>query len=375
MTAPVAAKLAQIPADVVGVADYAALARDRVDAAAWAYFEGGAGDELTLADNRAAFDRLRLRNRVLRDVAGGDTRLELLGQRFDHPILLAPVAFQALAHPLGELATARAAAAMRAGLVVSTQASQPLEDIAAAAEGAPLWFQLYLQHDRDFTAALVRRVEAAGYRALVLTVDAPVAMPRPREQRAGFALPADIEAANLRGLAPLAVPPAQAGGAGLLASPLLAHAPRWEDLAWLRERTRLPILLKGVVCPDDARRAVDAGMAGVIVSNHGGRVLDGLPATVDALPGVVAAVRDRVPVLMDGGIRRGTDVLRALALGARAVLVGRPYLYGLAAAGPAGVAHVLHLLRTELEAAMALTGCRDLAAIDPGVLWQPPPAG
>jgi 4-hydroxymandelate oxidase len=362
------AKLQQIPARVAAVADWETLARDRVEAPTWAYLDGGAGDGLTRADNRAAFDRLQLAPRLLADVAGGHTRVTLLGSDFAHPILLAPVAHQTLAHPDGELASARAAAALQAGMVVSTLAGHTLEAIAAVA-GAPLWFQLYLLADRDATLALVRRAEAAGYRALVLTVDAPLNAGRHGEQRAGFALPPDA-AANLRGLAPAPGWSAQAGGPGPLQSPLLQHAARWADVRWLQERTTLPLLLKGILRGDDARRALDHGAAGLIVSNHGGRALDGVPASIDALPAVAAAVAGRAPLLLDGGIRRGTDVLKARALGADAVLIGRAALHGLAAAGAPGVAHVLHLLRTELETAMAMCGCRTLADIGPDLIWN-----
>ncbi|MFI8607173.1 alpha-hydroxy acid oxidase [Pseudomonas sp. NPDC077649] len=363
-------KLQQIPAEIAALADYERFARERLSEQAWAYLAGGAADELTLADNRAAFDRLRLRSRVLRDLSGGNTRLRLFGQDFDHPIFLAPVAYQQLAHPDGELASVLAAGAVRAGMLVSTQASVELETIAAAAQ-TPLWFQLYIQPDRDFTAALVRRAEAAGYQALVLTVDAPVSGVRNREQRAGFALPAGVEAVNLRGMRPLQAQADPDARSLLLGGPLLAAAPTWADLAWLRGLTRLPILLKGIMSGADAEQALAAGMDGLIVSNHGGRSLDGLPATIEALPEVAAAVQKQVPLLLDGGIRRGSDVLKALALGADAVLVGRPYVFGLAAAGAVGVAHVLQMLRGELEVAMALTGCRDLAAIGPETIWRP----
>jgi 4-hydroxymandelate oxidase len=363
-------KLQQIPAEIAALADYERFARERLSEQAWAYLAGGAADELTLADNRAAFDRLRLRSRVLRDLSGGNTRLRLFGQDFDHPIFLAPVAYQQLAHPDGELASVLAAGAVRAGMLVSTQASIELETIAAAAQ-TPLWFQLYIHPDRDFTAALVRRAEAAGYQALVLTVDAPVSGVRNREQRAGFALPAGIEAVNLRGMRPLQASIEPPAGSLLLGGPLLAAAPTWADLAWLRGLTRLPILLKGIMSGADAEQALAAGMDGLIVSNHGGRSLDGLPATIEALPEVAAAVQGRIPLLLDGGIRRGSDVLKALALGADAVLVGRPYVFGLAAAGAVGVAHVLQMLRGELEVAMALTGCRDLASIGAETIWRP----
>ncbi|WP_333982700.1 alpha-hydroxy acid oxidase [Ectopseudomonas khazarica] len=364
------APLQQIPADIAAVGDYQAYARERMSEQAWAYLAGGAADELTLQDNRQAFDRLRLRSRVLQDLRGGNTRLRLFGHDYEHPIFVAPVAYQKLAHADGELACVLGASALRAGMVVSTQASIELETIAAQAQ-TPLWFQLYIQPDRDFTAALVRRAEAAGYRALVLTVDAPVSGIRNREQRAGFALPAGIEAVNLRGMRPLAVSADPSASSLLLGGPLLNAAPTWADLAWLRAQTRLPILLKGILSAADAEQALAAGVDGLIVSNHGGRTLDGLPATIEALPEVAAAVQGRVPVLLDGGIRRGTDILKALALGADAVLVGRPCIFALAAAGAVGVAHVLQLLRAELEVAMALTGCADLASIGPQTIWTP----
>lgn len=363
--------LQQIPAEIASVEDYEALAQARMDAGTWAYFNGGGADGLTLRDNRAAFARIRLRNRVLCDLADGHTRLSLLGQEYAHPIFVAPVAFQSLAHPEGERATALAAAALQAGMVVSTQASLSLEALAGVEPAAPLWFQLYIQPDRDFTLALVRRAEAAGYRALVLTVDATVAGLRNAEQRAGFVMPPHVEAVNLRVMRSLPPQVARPGQSPLFGSPLVNAAPTWRDLDWLRAQTRLPILLKGVLAADDARRALDHGVDGLIVSNHGGRTLDSAPATLDALPAVVQAVGGCAPVLLDGGIRRGTDVLKALALGASAVLVGRPVVHGLAAAGAAGVAHVLHLLRTELELAMVQCGCRRLAEIDGRVIWNP----
>ena len=358
-----------IPPGVVAVDDYLPYARERMSAQAWAYFNGAAADESTLQDNLAAFRRTRLQGRVLRDMAGGDTRLTLLDQVLEHPILLAPVAYQKLAHPAGELATALAASAMRTPMVLSTQASTSLEDVARNAQ-APLWFQLYVQPDRAVTEALVRRAETAGYRALMVTVDAPVNGLRNQEQRAGFQLPPGVEAVNLRGMQVQIPHQATAGENPLFGSPLLAAAPTWRDIEWLCSLTSLPVLLKGITAPADALRAHEAGAAGVVVSNHGGRMLDTLPATLDLLPAIVTALAGRMPVLMDGGIRRGTDILKALALGADAVLVGRPYINALATAGAAGVAHVLHLLRAELEVAMVLSGCRNLDEIDESVIWR-----
>lgn len=356
--------LDRIPPHVAALADYEPLARERLGEAAWAYFAGGAGDEWTLRENVAAFRRLPLRARVLRDLSGASTRTTLFGAELSAPILLAPVAFQRLAHPDGEMATVVAAGALDTHMVVSTQASISLEELAANA-AAPLWFQLYIQPDRAFTEQLVRRAERAGYRAIVVTVDAPVTGMRNREQRAGFALPPDIEAVNLKGLRGL---PAAAPDALLFGTPLAAATPTWADLAWLRDLTRLPILLKGIADPQDAVRAVSAGIDGIVVSNHGGRTLDGAPAAIDLLPPVVRAVAGAVPILLDGGIRRGTDVLRAIALGASAVLVGRPQVFALAAAGAPGVAHVLRILRAEFELAMALAGCPSVAAIDRSIL-------
>ncbi|MDO5624308.1 MAG: alpha-hydroxy acid oxidase [Pseudomonadota bacterium] len=372
--------LAQIPPHVVAVADYEPLARERMTAAAWAWLQGGAADELTLHDNQAAFARLRLLPRVLRPMHAAHTSLTLLGQPLAHPVLLAPVAYQLLVHPQGEAATALAAAAIQAGMVVSTQASTSLQVLTqqmqqtGATQVAPLWFQLYMQPTREATHALVQRAEAAGCRALVLSVDAPVSGPRNRQQRAGFALPPGVSAVNLHGLPEQPMPVAQPGQS-LLQHPAVRSAPTWDDVRWLRGITALPIVLKGILAADDAVRAADEGMNAVIVSNHGGRTLDTAIATLDALPAVARAAGQRLPVLMDGGIRRGTDIFKALALGARAVLVGRPFMHGLAAAGAPGVAHVLHLLRTELEVAMALTGCPTLADIDASRLALPQEGG
>ncbi len=360
--------LTTIPPDIVAVRDYEAYAQERMTPQAWAWLSGGSADESTLRDNLAAFARLQLQGRVLRDLAGGDTRLTLFGHTFEYPVFLAPVAYHKLAHPQGELATVLGASALKAGMIVSTQASTSLEDIAAAAQ-TPLWFQLYIQRDRGFTRELVQRAEQAGYQALVVTLDAPINGIRNREQRAGFALPAGIDAVNLRGLQEPGHH-ARPGESPIFGSPLLAGAPTWEDIAWLQSLTRLPILVKGILSAEDAVMAVAQRVDGIIVSNHGGRTLDSLPATIDALPGIARAIDGRVPLLLDGGIRRGSDVLKALALGASAVLIGRPYMQGLAAAGATGVAHVMHILRTELEVAMVLCGCKNLAQVDQSVIWK-----
>ena len=360
-----------VPPGTATLADHERLAQQQLDANAWAYFSGGAGDEITLRANRSAWDGITLQPRVLQPLAGGHTRTQLLGRTLAHPLLLAPIAYQRMAHPDGELATACAAAALGAGLVLSTQSSTPLEAVAAAMLGdagrGPLWFQLYLQHDRGFARELVQRAEAAGYEALVLTVDAPTSGARDRERRAGFRLPPGISAVNLAGLAP-PPPVALQPGQSALFDGLLQHAPTWADVQWLQSITHLPVLLKGVLHPLDAAQAASLQVAGLIVSNHGGRTLDTASATAHALPRIADAVQGALPLLVDGGIRRGTDVLKAMALGASAVLVGRPAIYGLAHAGAAGVAHVLRLLRDELEIAMALTGCSALAQATPALL-------
>ena len=377
MPTPQAAIPSTLPEGVVSLTDHERHAQQLLDEAVWAYLHGGAADEITLRANMQAWQQMALLPRVLRPLAGGHTRVSLLGREWPHPIGVAPMAYQRLAHPHGEQATALAAAALGAGLVLSTQASTLLEDVARTflpeASRGPLWFQLYLLPDRGFMRALVQRAEAAGFEALVFTVDAPVQGARDRERRAGFRRPADVTAVNLAGrVVPL--PVSLLPGQSPLFDDLMTHAPTWDDIVWLRSITHLPVLLKGVVHPADARQALNCGAAGLIVSNHGGRTLDTMPATATLLPRVLQAVAGDAPVLVDGGIRRGTDVLKAMALGAAAVLVGRPVLHGLANGGAVGVAHVLRLLRDELEIAMALTGCRDLrdcAEVIDTASWPP----
>lgn len=350
-----------VPADIVSLADYERHARERLPEPVWAYIAGAGADGLTRRWNREAFDRLKLEGRVLADMAGAHTRIELFGQPMEAPILLAPVGFQKLAHEDGERATALGAAAGGVTMVVSTQASTPFEEIAASAPGA-FWFQLYMQARREDTLTLLRRAETAGFRAIMLTVDTPVSGLRNQEQRAGFMLPEGIEAVNTRGM-PGPVLRAAPGQSPVFQG-LLDAAPIWKDVEWLRSRTRLPLLLKGIMSPGDARLAVDAGIDGLVVSNHGGRALDTLPASIEALPRIAEATAGAVPLLLDGGVRRGTDIVKALALGASAVMVGQPIMHGLAVAGAVGIAHIVNILRTELEVAMALTGRRTIAEIE-----------
>lgn len=358
--------MSAIPLDIVALDDYARHAAQVMRPEVRAYVDGAGADGQTHQANLSAWGQIRLMGRALRDMSGATTALRLLGQDLEHPLILAPVAYHGLVHDGQEHATALGAAATATVMTLSTQAGLPLEEIAAQAQG-PLWFQLYMQSRREDSLALVRRAEAAGYGALVVTVDAPVNGLRNEEQRAGFALPEGLWARNLDGLHRPVVQ-AQPGRAATFLG-LLDGAPTWDDIAWLRAQTALPVLLKGITNPADARRAIETGADGIVVSNHGGRVLDSLPSTAEILPLIAAEVGGQIAVLCDGGIRRGTDVLKALALGADAVMIGRPQIHALSVAGAAGVAHMLTILRAELEVAMALTGCRNLSEITPEVLW------
>ena len=340
----------------VNVDDFEAVARERLDSGAYAYFAGGAGDEQTLRANAAAFGRGELRPRVLVDVDEVTTAATVLGTELSMPLLVAPTAFQPLAHADGELAMARAAAAAGTVMCLSTLSSVTPAELAAAAPGAPQWFQLYWSRDRGFTEELLAAVVEAGFRALVLTVDFPVAGRRERDLRESFTLPDDLASPNLP------VAPARRDFHAALGGIVDARL-TWRDLEWLRSTCELPLVLKGVLTAEDALLATEHGAAAVVVSNHGGRQLDGVPATLDVLPEVAGAAGEGVEVLVDGGIRRGTDVLKALALGARAALTGRAALWGLAVDGEAGAARVLALLREEIEVGLKLLGCRSPAEV------------
>ena len=350
----------------LNVFELEAIARERLSPEAYDYYAGGAHDEVTLRENRAAYDRVSIAYRVLVDVSRRDLTTSVLGQPVAMPVLVAPTAFHRLATPEGELATARAAGAAGTVMTLSTLSTTRIEEVVAAASG-PVWFQLYVYRDRGATEGLVRRAEAAGCRALVLTVDAPLLGRRERDVRNRFRLPPGLAVANLLPEGYGEMPPAAAdSGLAAYVASFLDPALTWRDVAWLRSITELPVLVKGIIRPDDALRAAEAGAAGVVVSNHGGRQLDTSPATLDVLPEIVDALTahgHRIEVLMDGGVRRGTDILKALALGARAVLVGRPVLWGLAADGEAGALSVLRLLRDELDLAMALAGAPTVAGI------------
>ncbi len=353
--------------------EFEAAARARLPVDVWDYFQGGSGAEYTLAANRAAFDRLVLRPRVLVDVAECDLATTTLGSPLSFPALVAPMAFQRLAHPDGEVATAAAARQEGTVFIASTFASRTFEEIAAAA-GGQWWLQVYWLRQRDILSGMLRRAATAGCRALMLTVDAPRLGSRLRDIRNGFTLPQGVNAVNVEASVMAETHEHDPGSSSLQrhAASQLDPTITWADLAWLRAQTRLPLMLKGIATAEDTALAVDHGVDAIVVSNHGGRQLDGAIASLDALPEVVATAAGRIPVFADGGVRSGTDVFRALALGAEAVLVGRPVLWGLAHAGAAGVSAVLRLLRREFAEAMTLAGRPRLADIDPTAIRTSP---
>jgi 4-hydroxymandelate oxidase len=338
-------------------ADFDALderAREKLSPGAYAFAAGGADDEITLADNLAAWRRLRLRPRMLRDITAIDTSASVLGERLALPLMVAPTGRHRLFHPDGERATARGAAAAGVPYVLATAATVSIEDVAAERLSAPQWFQLYLPPERSVTEGLIDRVAAAGFRAIVLTVDQPVYGSSPRSARTPLAPSPDIRAVNLPGQ------PVAAHSYGTAHSGTVTFPATWRDLEWLVERSPIDVLVKGVLRADDALRCVNLGAKAIIVSNHGGRHLDATVSTADALPGIAAAIGSRAEVYVDGGIRRGTDIIKALALGARAVLIGRPAVWGLATGGAEGVRDVFMHLRAELTRSMALCGVAKL---------------
>jgi 4-hydroxymandelate oxidase len=345
-------KLQNTPQSVQTAADYLPYAQPRLAAEVWDYLEDGAGKGLTMQANALSFDAYKLMSRPLADVKGGHTRLDLFGQQFEHPILLAPIAYQRLFHAGGEQASAMAVNAQSGQMVVSSLASQTLEEIIEAS-GQALWFQLYWQGDRSRTLLLLNRALAAGYNAVMFTVDAPV-------KQAVMQLPDGVSAINLELPRPL---PGLKSSQSAVFDGWMTQAPTWDDLAWLRDQIHAPLLVKGIMHANDAEKILEYGCDGLVVSNHGGRVLDGVPASLDVLPEIVRRVSGKAKVLFDSGIRSGQDAFKALALGADAVMVGRPYIWGLATCGAIGVAHVIRLMRDELEMTMALSGLADLEAI------------
>lgn len=341
----------------INLLEYEELAQARLERGSWDYYQGGSEDEITLCENRAAFTRIRLRPRVLVDSSIVDMQTTVLGTPVSMPILVAPTAAHGLAHPEGECETVRGVGAAHTLMVVSTVATREATEVAKAATG-PLWFQLYTHRSLEVTARMIQRVEESGYRAIVLTADTPLLGRRERDIRNKFELVNDISFANYRG---------ETDNPGKDRH----RFDTWETVDWLRTQTKMPIIVKGILTAEDALLALDHGAQGIMVSNHGGRQLDGAIASIEALPEVVEAVAGRCEVFVDGGIRRGTDVLKALALGARAVLIGRPILWGLAVNGADGVHHVLELLRAELTLAMRLAGRPTLGSIDRSVVKLP----
>ncbi len=355
----------------VNLFEFEAIAAKRIPKQAFDYFSSGANDEITLRENRNAFERISLYPRMLRDVDRRDLCVTLLtGQRISMPIMIAPMAFQKMAHPDGELATIEAANNAETIMVLSTLSTCSIEEVAARAQGN-LWFQLYVYRDKAITESLVKRAEVAGCKALVLTVDSPLLGRREQDVRNGFHLPAGLTCSNLVD-SKLNAMPLHAGDSGLAAyiHALYDQSLTWKDVEWLKSITTMPILLKGILRADDAELAIKHGAAGIIVSNHGGRQLDTVPATISVLRKIADTVAGRVELYLDGGVRRGTDVLKALALGAKAVLLGRPVLWGLGQGGRAGVELALALLQSEFELAMILSGCATLSDITRDLVEQ-----
>lgn len=356
--------------DIVNLHELEALAKQRLPQMAFDYYVSGACDEITLSENQRAYDRIFLSPRMLVDVSRRDLGTELFGQRVEMPILVAPTAFHRLAHPEGEKATARAAAKAGTIFTLSTLSTTSIEDVAATTDGAK-WFQLYVYSDKGVTKSLVQRAEASGFKAIVLTVDSPMLGRRERDVRNGFHLPPDMCVANLMadGFEKLPLKERESGLAAYIAT-LYNTALTWKDVDWLCSQTKLPVLVKGILRPDDALKAIDHGAKGIVVSNHGGRQLDTVPATITVLPAIAEAVAGKVDVLVDGGIRRGTDVVKALALGAKAVLIGRPLLWGLSLNGEAGVISVLEMLRQELDLALVLCGCPSVKQVSDDLIYR-----
>lgn len=343
--------------DLISVADFEAAARRTLDPGAEAYYAGGAADEITLEDNVTAWQRLAILPRVLVGVERRDPAVTLLGRRRPHPLVIAPMGLHGLAHPDGEMATARAAAATGSVVCVSTFATKPVQEVAEAAPDAARWFQLYVFNDRGVSRELVEQARAAGYEALVVTVDFAVRGARERELRAPLG--------GELGQVPATLKPAEF--ARLIDSTLT-----WKDIEVFAAESRLPVLVKGILTAEDARLAAEHGVRGLIVSNHGGRQLDTVLSGADALPGIADAVGEQLDVLVDGGIRRGTDVLKAIALGARAVMVGRPVLWGLAVGGAEGAQRVLEILLREFDTALALAGAQRADELDSGLVTRAP---
>lgn len=345
-----------IPAHIKTIADYGVEATRHLTEDILAYLEGGAMNECSLRQNLASYLDIKLLPRHLNDLRNGHTQCNILGETYDHPIFLAPIAYQKLFHPDGELATALAAEVMQSNMIVSAFSTTTLDAIAQHSSG-PKWFQLYWQTNRENSLALLRLAENSGYKAIVVTVDAPHAGIRDRERAINFKLPSHLSAVNLTHSPSL---PNLTENQHALFDGLMAVAPQWQDIEWIAKQTSLPIILKGILHPADAALAIQYGAQGIIISNHGGRILDTAISPIEVLPAIRKIVPIGFPLLIDSGIRRGTDIFKAIALGASAVMIGRPYIYGLSVAGSLGAAHVIRILKEELEVTMALCGTSNL---------------
>jgi len=368
LTTEINAPLKNIPVDIVSPGDYQRLFKNFVRPDVFEYIEGGVADDITLNNNRQAFDDIKLLPKALCNFENASTQCSLLGHSLKFPMLLAPVAYQKLVHPEGELATIDAANVMDVGMIASTLASTSLDEMAYHLQTSK-WFQLYFQDSKENTLSLVKRAEQAGYTSLVVTIDAPINGLRNRAQRAGFQLPDDVYPVNLSNFTPVSaktINPEQS----VILNGIMRDAPTWDDIAWLQQQTQLPIILKGITNPNDALKAKNMGLAGVVVSNHGGRTLDGLPATIEMLPLIRERVGKDFILILDSGIRRGSDIFKAIALGADTVLIGRPQLHGLAVAGALGVAHMLRLFIEEFEITMALMGCSTIDEITADCIYK-----
>ena len=341
---------------LVNITDYEKLAKEKLTQMAYDYYSSGANDEITLRENIDAYKRIFLKYRVLVDVSNIDMSTEVLGQKISMPLMIAPTAFHKMAHADGETAVAKAAGNAGTIMILSTLSNSDVEDVVKASSG-PVWFQLYVYKDREVTKDLVKRAEKAGCKAIVLTVDAPFLGTRERDVRNNFTLPDGLSVKNLLPVNKGDLPESNESNLSGYVQEHLDPSLSWKDVEWLRSITNLPVLIKGIACKEDALIAVEHGAAGIVVSNHGGRQLDTCRATIDVLPEVVDAVQGKTEILIDGGIRRGTDILKAVALGAKAVLIGRPVIWGLTADGENGVKSVLGIFRKEFHLAMALCGC------------------
>lgn len=356
--------------DFINLFEYEKSASEKLHKTAFDYYCSGAHDEITLKENREAYNKIKVHYKVLVDVSKRDSSTEIFGEKISFPLIVAPTAFHKMAHEDGECATAQAAAKAGTIMCLSTLSNSKVEDVSKNCN-SNFWFQLYVFREKSVTEKLVRRVEQAGAKALVVTVDAPLLGTRERDVKNKFQLPQGLSVINLMPDGKEELPDDKPdSGLSLYFNEMLDQSLNWKDIEWLSSITKLPVLLKGIVRPDDALKAIDYGAKGIVVSNHGGRQLDTSPATIEVLPSIAESVDNKIEVMIDGGIRRGTDILKAVALGAKAVLIGRPVLWGLACNGRDGVYSVLELLKKEFDLAMALSGCpsvkdiqRDLVSI------------